>query len=84
MHAELSDWKNGWFGLELAASPREIEELISQLQELLADHDQHFHLKSEYKAESGLGDIEISVKDPSLPDNIFLTGLAYGPGETLP
>lgn len=84
MHAELSDWKNGWFGLQLSASPREIEELISQLQELLADHEQHFHLKSEYKAESGLGDIEISVKAPTKQDNLFLTGLAYGPGEILP
>lgn len=39
MEAELEDWKNGWFGLRLAASPREIEHLISLLQDLLKDPD---------------------------------------------
>lgn len=84
MHAKLSDWKNGWFGLELSASTTEIEALIVQLQSLLNDQNQHFHLKSEYKADSGLGDIEISVKSPSEPDNLFLTGIAYPPGATIP
>jgi hypothetical protein len=84
MHAKLEDWKNGWFGLRLAASPQEIEQLIAQLQELLKDNGQHFHIGSDYKAESGLGDVEISVQDPSEPDNLFLTSLAMRPGESIP
>lgn len=84
MHAKIDDWKNGWFGVQLAASPQEIEQLISQLQELLEDHDQHFHIGSDYKAESGLGDIEISVKSPSESDNLFLSSLAMRPGESIP
>jgi hypothetical protein len=84
MHAEIHDWKNGWFGVQLAASPQEIEQLISHLQALLADNDQHFHIGSDYKTESGLGDIEISVKSPSEPDNLFLSSLAMRPGETIP
>ena len=84
MEAELEDWKNGWFGLRLAASPREIERLISLLQRLLNDPDQHFHIGSDYKASGGLGDIELSVKDPTTPDNLFLSGLALAPGDSMP
>ena len=84
MEAKLEDWKNGWFGLRLAASPREIEHLISLLQCLLKDPDQHFHIGSDYKASGGLGDIELSVKDPTAPDNLFLSGLALAPGDPMP
>ena len=84
MEAELEDWKNGWFGLRLAASPREIEHLISLLQGLLEDPDQHFHIGSDYKAAGGLGDIELSVKDPETPDNLFLSSMALAPGDRMP
>ena len=84
MEAELEDWKNGWFGLRLAASPREIEHLIALLQGLLNDPDQHFHIGSDYKASGGLGDVELSVKDPTTPDNLFLSGLALAPDDPIP
>ena len=81
MYSELEDWKNGWFGVRLSASPDEIKHLIVQLQKLLDDHDQHFHIASDYKASSGLGEIEISVNTDSKPDNIFMSSLALSPGE---
>lgn len=84
MHAELEDWKNGWFGLNLSAKPDEIKQLIGLLQALLNDHDQHFHISSNYKAESGLGDIEISVMHEPQQDNLLLSSLALGPGEEIP
>ncbi|WP_306599793.1 hypothetical protein [Geothrix sp. 21YS21S-2] len=83
MHSEIEDWNNGWFGIRLSVSPQEIQELISQLQELLGDHDQHFHISSDYKEASGLGDIQISVKETSEVDNLFLSSLAIPPGSTL-
>ncbi|MBX7221393.1 MAG: hypothetical protein K1Y36_15695 [Blastocatellia bacterium] len=58
MYSEIEDWKNGWFGVRLAASPKEIEYLIALLQGLLQDPDQHFHLTSDYKAASGLGTLK--------------------------
>ncbi len=81
MHSELEDWKNGWIGVRLSASPDEIRHLIGQLHKLLDDPDQHFHISSDYKGCSGLGDIEISVKSDSEPDNMYLGGLALGPGD---
>ena len=75
MHSELEDWKNGWFGIRLSASPNEIKHLIGQLQKLLDDPDQHFHIASDYKANSGLGDIEISINSDLKPDNFFVSGL---------
>lgn len=84
MYAELEDWKNGWFGVRLAASPKEIEHLITLLQGLLQDPEQHFHVTSDYKAASGLGDIEISVKQSTdEPDNLFASGFALAPGDTI-
>jgi hypothetical protein len=80
MRAELEDWKNGWFGLRLAASAEEIAHLISLLQNLLKEPEQHFHVSSDYKAPAGLGDMEISVKHPEDVDNLFLSGLALAPG----
>lgn len=80
MHAELEDWKNGWHGLRLSASPSEILSLITLLQDLIKDPDQHFHISSDYKAEGGLGDIQISVKAQEDEDNLFLSSLAIPPG----
>ncbi len=83
MYSEFENWNNGWFGVRLSASPKEIERLIAQLQKLLDDPNQHFHISSDYKADSGLGDIEISVKSDLESDNLFLSGLALAPGEEI-
>jgi hypothetical protein len=81
MHASLEDWKNNWFGLSLELRPQEIDRLIVLLQELKADTEQHFHLSSDYKAEGGLGDIEVSVNLNAKPDNLFMSSVALAAGD---
>ena len=77
MHAELEDWKNGWYGLRLSLRTSEISRLIQLLQDLQRDPEQHFHISSDYAAESGLGDIEISVMTDNSSDNMWVNGLAH-------
>ena len=81
MHATLEDWKNGWFGIELAIAAPEIDLLISLLQELKADPDQHFHISSDYRAPGGVGDIQVFVKPDDTADNLFLSSGALQPGD---
>lgn len=81
MRVDLDDWKNGWFGIGLAIAPSEIDRLISLLQELKADPDQHFHISSDYKGAGGVGDIEVFVKPDETPDNLFLSSTALNPGD---
>jgi hypothetical protein len=83
MHASLEDWRNGWFGVRLSASPGEIERLISLLQGLLEDPEQHFHIGSDFKGDGGIGDIELSVKDPAETNNVFLKGMAQASGDSV-
>jgi hypothetical protein len=83
MRASLKDWENNWFGLELELNPTEIDRLITLLQALKSDPDQHFHISSDYKAEGGLGDIEVSVKQEDKPDNLFLSSIAMAPGDEI-
>lgn len=77
MQSKLSDWKNGWFGLELVLQPEEIDDLIGKLKMLKEERGQHFHLSSDYKAESGLGDIEISVAESKGGCNLFIGSKAF-------
>jgi len=83
MNATLEDWKNGWFGVRLSMSPAEIDRLIALLQYLKVDPDQHFHITSDYAGSGGLGDIEVSIQEPSQPHNLRLGSLALGRGGTV-
>ena len=47
MKAELEKWKEGWQGISLGLRNDEIEHLISLLQEIRKDNDQHFHISSD-------------------------------------
>ena len=83
MRAKLEDWKNGWMGLELGLSRDEIDELIRLLRMIQEDPDQHFHITSDYKADGGLGDITLYLKEPGEEDNLSLGGKALAPGEEI-
>ena len=63
MIAEIEIWKEGWQGISLGLSNEEIDQLISLLQKIKNDNDQHFHISSTWEGEPGIGDIEIYVKD---------------------
>ncbi|WPD23156.1 MAG: hypothetical protein SD837_01060 [Candidatus Electrothrix scaldis] len=83
MYVDIEDWKNGWYGIELGLARAEIDELISLLQMIKDDPDQHFHISSEHQGEGGVGDIEVYVNDGREPNNMFLGGKALGPGDDI-
>lgn len=85
MRTELEDWKNGWYGVQLAVSAEEIDVLIARLQMLKAEPDQHFHLSSTYQGTGGLGDITVYVQGPSEASNMQSIGSrAFAPGDSIP
>lgn len=49
MRTKLNDWKNGWYGIELSLKKEEVDRVISLLQTIKEDPDQHFHISSDYK-----------------------------------
>ena len=55
MHSKLIDWSNGWHGVELALNKKEIDHLISLLEGLKHDPDQHFHISSDYEGSGEIG-----------------------------
>ncbi|HVU16114.1 MAG TPA: hypothetical protein VHD32_04280 [Candidatus Didemnitutus sp.] len=84
MHTKLNDWKNGWYGIELSLKKEEIDRLISRLQMLKEEPDQHFHLTSECKGPGGVGDIEISIQASDQAGNMTIMSKALAPGSTIP
>jgi len=84
MHTKLEDWRNGWFGVELGISPTEIDPLIAHLTMLKENHDQHFHISSDYKGEAGVGNITIYVQLPEQPSNMeSVSSRALVPGQEI-
>ena len=84
MHTKLGDWKNGWFGVELGIAPDEIDALIAQLSMLKKDHEQHFHISSDYKEAGGVADITVYVQSPDQPSNMeSVSSRALAPGEDI-
>ena len=79
MHAKLNNWNNGWFGVELGIRRAEIDRVIALLQMIKADPEQHFHLSSDYKADGGLGDLEIYIQPEDSVSNLTASGLALAP-----
>ena len=79
MIAEIEQWKDNWQGISLGLSTDEIEKLISLLNKLKDDNEQHFHLSSNWEGEPGIGDIEIYVKDNKQKDNMSFPSLAIEP-----
>ena len=85
MRTQLEDWKNGWYGVELAVTAEEIDALIEQLQMLKKEPDQHFHLSSTYEGSGGLGTITVYFQPPSEASNMEGIGRkAYAPGSIVP
>ena len=83
MHIEVERWSDGKLGLSLGMCKEEVRALVSALQVIAADPEQHFHISSTGKAESAVGSIEVYIKTPAEPDNVSLSSLALGPGEEI-
>lgn len=69
MNTSIENFKTGWYGVVILIKPVEIDELIERLQELKTKKTDHFHLVSDYKAESGIGDVEFALQGAE-PDNM--------------
>jgi uncharacterized membrane protein YebE (DUF533 family) len=83
MHVEMEDWKNGWYGISVGIAPDEIDRLLDRLNMIKEDHEQHFHISSDYKDPGGIGDIEIFVKTEEQKHNMNLSSRALAPGEEM-
>lgn len=82
MRLGLDDWKNGWFGVDVALHPSEIDELIELLRMLKEDPEQHFHLSSNYSGGGGVGQVTFFVES-SLDESAVVSGPALLPGEEI-
>jgi hypothetical protein len=80
LHAELEDFKTGWYGVAIYLREKEIDVLIEQLAELRQSKDQHFHISisDNCEAEGGIADIEFNVQEGE-QDDMFFTGFAIPP-----
>ena len=58
MKADIEDFKTGWYGITLGLNDAEIDQLINTLVALKKEKT-HFHFRSEFKGEGGIGDIEL-------------------------
>lgn len=74
MHVELKDFKTGWYGVLMKMQEKEIGTLITMLEKLRKREIGHFHFYSDYEAERGIGDIEVSMQGEQEPDNMFIDG----------
>ncbi len=71
MKAKLTDFKTGWHGLSLELSTNEIDQLIKALGSIKSGSG-HFHFRSSFSGETGLGDIEFSCSGQSQCDDMVL------------
>ncbi|MCI5227695.1 MAG: hypothetical protein D3918_13810 [Candidatus Electrothrix sp. AX2] len=78
MHAEIEDFKTGWYGINISIRKHEIDVLIKQLKQLKQNKQQHFHISSDYEGDGGLGDVEFSIQE-DVPDNMSISGFAISP-----
>ena len=79
MHVKTEQWKSGWFGVELGLSSEEIDRLIELLQMLKKEPDQHFHISSDYKGSTGIGDIMFYLQPANEANNMLISGKAIAP-----
>ncbi len=80
MQIALEDWKNGWFGVDVALAPHEIDRLIELLRLIKTNPEQHFHLSSDCAGSGGIGQITFLMEAENSPGNAALSGPALAPG----
>ena len=63
MNASIEDFKTGWFGLQISITEAEIPIMIERLK-WLQQARSHFHLRSDFTGEGGVGDVEFYWAEP--------------------
>jgi hypothetical protein len=71
MNIQIEDFKTGWFGISIGIKGPEIDLFIDALNNLKRGSN-HFHVRSNYEGQAGVGDIEIYMEDESASDNAVL------------
>jgi hypothetical protein len=71
MKVEIEDFKTGWYGINLGLKTSQIDDLIKGL-ESLKKTKSHFHYRSDFSGEGGVGDIEFYWADDNEKDNMKL------------
>ncbi len=84
MRVTSEDWKNDWIGIDIGLSSKDIDYLIAMLNVIKKDPDQHFHISSDYKEKTGVGEVTFYVKTAEEKDNMELLGQALAPGTEIP
>ena len=72
MNIKIEDFKTGWFGISIGVKGPEIDHFIDALNNLKKGNGDHFHIRSNFEGQAGIGDIEIYVEDKSASDNAVL------------
>ena len=82
MNADLEDFETGWFGLSVGLKEHEIDELIGALEDL-KKYKTHFHFRSDFEGNGGIGDIEVYYEKEGVPNGLKLesSNRPYMPGE---
>jgi hypothetical protein len=84
MQVALTRWSDGKVGLSIGLGKDELSVLVSRLQELINNPEQHFHIAHIGSAVSDVGDIEVYVKESEAQDNMRISGHALGKGQYVP
>lgn len=71
MQADLEDFKTGWYGLTLGVKHDDIDQLIAALQHLKTSKN-HFHFRSDFQGNGGIGDIEFYYQTDDNNDNLVI------------
>ena len=69
INIQLDDFETGWFGVSIGIKSSEIDLLIEALTKLKKNNDYHFHIRSKYEGQGGIGDIEFYTDDEGTSDN---------------
>jgi len=69
MEVKIEDFKTGWYGITVGLKDDQIDKIINALK-LLKKSKDHFHFRSNYVGEGGVGDIEFFWMENSSRDNM--------------
>lgn len=70
MKLDLEDFNTGWYGVQFGIKENEIDYFIECLKKLRTQS--HFHLRSDFDREGGIGDVEIYLQSDDTENNINL------------
>jgi hypothetical protein len=71
MNVDIKDLGKGWFEIGIGITSSEIKAMIAGLEGLQQRHD-HFHVRSDFSGDGGVGDIEIYWIEEDAPKNMTL------------